>query len=78
MAKVVVERALGGDMLAVREIADRLDGKTMQAVESHNTQEHRFAVVPDKLEKDEWMKTYAPQPGTPKARKIGLIRRISA
>jgi hypothetical protein len=32
IAAVVVSKALRGDMLAVREIADRLDGKSAQAV----------------------------------------------
>jgi hypothetical protein len=32
IAAIVVSKALGGDMLAVKEIADRLDGKPAQAV----------------------------------------------
>ncbi len=33
MARKVVSRALGGDMVAAKEVGDRLDGKATQAVD---------------------------------------------
>lgn len=37
IAKVVVKRALEGDMYAIREIGDRLDGKPAQAIRGENS-----------------------------------------
>ncbi len=34
VAKVLIENAESGDIRAIRELADRLDGKPMQAVEA--------------------------------------------
>ena len=36
IARVVVKRALEGDMYAIREIGDRLDGKPTQAIRGEN------------------------------------------
>lgn len=33
VAKVLLEKALGGDLAAIREVADRLDGKSVQATD---------------------------------------------
>lgn len=67
IAKVVIAQAKSGDMMAIKEIADRLDGKSLQAVESHTTHEICFAEVPAKTGKDEWLKQYAGASGAPKA-----------
>jgi hypothetical protein len=37
-----------------------LDGKPMQAVESHNTHQYRFAEVPATMSNERWLKTFAP------------------
>lgn len=33
VADALVEKAMGGDVPAIKEVADRLDGKAMQAIE---------------------------------------------
>lgn len=33
VADALVQKAMGGDVQAIKEVADRLDGKAMQAVE---------------------------------------------
>ncbi len=35
IARKLFEKALAGDLQAIREIADRLDGKPVQAIERH-------------------------------------------
>lgn len=47
LAEVVVEQALGGDMVAVREIGDRLDGKAVarQVIEGDGTLLAGFAAI---------------------------------
>jgi hypothetical protein len=42
---VCVNKALGGDMAAVREIADRLDGKPRQEVGIGGTEDEKPIVV---------------------------------
>jgi hypothetical protein len=45
IAMVVVNKALGGDMLAVREIADRIDGKAQQPVSVGGEAEEPLQIV---------------------------------
>jgi hypothetical protein len=48
-----------GDIQAIKELADRLDGKPAQAVESEVTQRHRYVIeVPATLTAEEWEKKY--------------------
>ena len=48
-----------GDIQAIRELADRLDGKPAQAVESEVTQRHRYVIeAPADLTSEEWEKKY--------------------
>lgn len=52
-------------LAAIKEVADRMDGKPMQAVESHNINEYVFAEVPDTATDEEWKKTLADAAGKP-------------
>jgi hypothetical protein len=42
IARKLFEKALDGDLSAIREIADRLDGKPAQAIERHDAQPVRL------------------------------------
>jgi hypothetical protein len=42
IARKLFEKALDGDLSAIREIADRLDGKPAQAIERHGAQPVRL------------------------------------
>jgi hypothetical protein len=54
--------AEAGDMQAIREIGDRLDGKAHQTIEASHDIEHRYvARVPDKAQStDEWQQKHTP------------------
>jgi hypothetical protein len=48
-----------GDMQAIRELADRLDGKPAQAVETTGELAHRYVIeAPAQLSNEEWEKKY--------------------
>lgn len=59
LADLTFARAMSGDMSAVREIADRLDGKPIQQVESHNVNENHYVRAPEKASKDDWQQYLA-------------------
>lgn len=63
IAKVVIAQAKSGDLAAVKEIAERLDGKALQTMESHNVNEYVFAEVPKTDNKDEWTQSLAAAAG---------------
>ena len=48
-----------GDIQAIKELADRLDGKPTQAVETAGEVAHRYVIeVPADLTGEEWEKKY--------------------
>ena len=48
-----------GDIQAIKELADRLDGKPVQAVETAGEVRHRYVIeVPAELTAEEWEKKY--------------------
>lgn len=63
LAKVVWSQALAGDAAAWKEIGDRLDGKPMQPIESHNITEVVFAEVPRTDTPEEWKQSLAAAAG---------------
>jgi len=64
IAQKVLDLAASGDMQAIREIGDRLDGKPVQENQTELT--HRYvARVPEKApDATEWQKTYSPDART--------------
>jgi len=55
LAEKTVELALAGDIQAIREIGDRLDGKPVQAVESSSEVTHYVIAVPTRQQTSkEW------------------------
>ena len=46
IAKVLLARCEAGDMAAIKELADRLDGKPTQIIEGTMDHEHRFVRAP--------------------------------
>lgn len=62
LADVCVDAALGGDMQAMKEIGDRLDGRAAQSIEMTGEMEHRYvARVPNKAASPtEWQQQQAP------------------
>jgi hypothetical protein len=48
-----------GDIQAIKELADRLDGKPVQAVETAGEVRHRYVIeAPALLTTEEWEKEY--------------------
>ena len=61
LADRLVDKALEGEIAAMKEIGDRLDGKAAQSVEMSGETSHRYALMPDEaLTAEEWQKQYAP------------------
>ena len=48
--------AQAGDLHAIAMIVDRLEGKPMQQIESHNVNENHYVRAPAKAAKDDWQK----------------------
>lgn len=62
IARKHIALANRGDMAAIKELADRLDGKSAQAVETTGEVTHRYVIeAPAVLTSEEWEKKY----GTP-------------
>lgn len=59
LADIMFARAMSGDMQAIKEIADRLEGKPVQQVESHNVNENHYVRAPEKASKDDWQQYLA-------------------
>jgi hypothetical protein len=57
IVRVVVAQAQAGDQWAVQFVTDRLEGKAIQQIETHNLNEYVFAEVPQTDSKEAWMKT---------------------
>jgi len=61
IAEALLSKAEEGDLAAIKELGDRLDGKAMQAVEQTTehtgTISHAHVVVPD-LSIKEWMEAH--------------------
>lgn len=70
LAKITISRAMAGDMQAVREIADRLEGKPLQQIEAHNVNENHYVRAPAKAAQDDWQK-YLDQKAKPAADAAG-------
>lgn len=62
LADACVTAALSGDMQAMKEVGDRLDGRAAQSIEMTGEMEHRYvARVPDKAKTPEtWQQQHAP------------------
>lgn len=62
LARNLVKSAAGGDMQAMKEVGDRLDGKPKQAVEHSGEVEQRYvARIPEPANStDEWRKQHSP------------------
>lgn len=59
VANALVSRAESGDVSAILAIADRLDGKPVQQIESHNVNENHYVRAPEKASKDDWQQYLA-------------------
>lgn len=66
LADALVAKGLEGDVPAIREVGDRLDGKAVQAIEQTSDVTHHYvARVPAIASNvDEWQKQHEPQPKT--------------
>ena len=63
LADALVSNGLNGDTMAIREIADRLDGKPQQSVDVAVTDERNVIRSPAPAETPEdWRSTYTPKP----------------
>ena len=63
LAEKLIHSGLGGDVQAIREIADRLDGKPQQSVDVAVTDERNVIRSPAPAENPEdWRTTYTPKP----------------
>jgi hypothetical protein len=62
IAESCVAAAEAGDMQAIREIGDRLDGKAHQTIEASHDVEHRYvARIPEKSgSTEEWQHQHIP------------------
>ena len=63
LADKLVDKALAGDMTAMKEIGDRLDGKTAQSVEMTGEATTNYVMLAPEVSRDtdEWQKKYAPK-----------------
>ena len=63
LADVLLNAGLAGDVTAIKEIADRLDGKPQQSVDVAVTDERNVIRSPAPAETPEdWRTTYTPKP----------------
>lgn len=64
IARKLLDMAASGDMQAIQQVADRMDGKPSQAIETTGEMVHRFvARVPGKAETAEtWQQQHSPTP----------------
>ena len=62
LAEKLVDKALEGEIAAMKEIGDRLDGKAAQSVDVSSEQSHRSVVrMPEVCETtEEWQRQYSP------------------
>ncbi len=62
LADKLVEKALSGDITAMKEIGDRLDGKAAQSVEMSGMEAPKYvALMPDHvMTPEEWQEKHAP------------------
>ena len=62
LADKLVDKAIEGEIAAMKEIGDRLDGKAAQSVEVSGDAVTCYAILPEVIEDAvEWHKKYAPQ-----------------
>lgn len=61
MADALIDKAVGGDVQAIREIADRIDGKAPQAIEQTTEVTHLYVARVPTISKtgDEWQRDHA-------------------
>lgn len=64
IASKLLDLAIAGDMQAIREIGDRMDGKPAQALELAGEIKHKYvARMPARVSgMDEWQNKYSPNP----------------
>jgi hypothetical protein len=64
IARKLLDKAAEGDMQAIAQVADRLDGKPAQAIETTGEMVHRYvARVPGKADTAEtWQHEHSPTP----------------
>lgn len=67
IASKLIDMAATGDLQAIKEIGDRLDGKPAQALELSGETTHNYvARMPAPVKgMDEWQTRYSPNPITP-------------
>lgn len=62
IAEALLDKAAEGDIAAIKELGDRLDGKSTQAIEQNTKHsgvvQHEHSLRP-KLTREEWLKTLA-------------------
>lgn len=59
IAEALLDKAAEGDVAAIKELGDRLDGKSMQAIESVSEVKATVEVAErPKLSKEEWLKLH--------------------
>lgn len=54
LVTVTLSRAMSGDSQAIRDIWDRIEGKPVQQIDSHNINENHYVRAPEKATKDDW------------------------
>ncbi len=63
LANKLVDMGLAGDVQAIREIGDRLDGKPAQSIDLAVTDERNVIRAPEMSETPaDWQSTYTPKP----------------
>jgi hypothetical protein len=61
IAEKLLDMAIGGDIQAIKEVANRLDGMPVQAIDATIETTHFVARVPEVAQtSDEWLKQNAP------------------
>lgn len=58
IARKLLEKAADGDMQAIKELADRTDGKAVQQLDA-DAVNHLYLIGDDPLSEEEWSSKYA-------------------
>lgn len=61
VADALVTKAMEGDVVAIKEVADRLDGKSVATLETEVTHSYVARIPEPATDADEWQKQHAPQ-----------------
>ncbi len=66
IAEKLLDLAVSGDMQAIKEVANRLDGMPVQAIDQTIEQTHYVARLPDPIgTTEEWKNRYSKSSGSP-------------